>query len=222
MPSIVPITTAMLLFLSSIHAHFIVQHPPTVAPFDDDKEGTSPCGGYFPSIDDVVINDFHVDGEAVATTLTHPQSSWLYRVTTDPTPTKDSNWTEVYPIFEQSGAGAYCSPQVTVPHEFIGKKGYFGIVSHAVDGFLFQCCGAHFVEGIATPPDDCKNGSSVSGDYTDDAGLSSNPSDPGSGTVSSPEHAPNAGISNKSQSFQALGGMLMVGMMVVLGAMFVV
>lgn len=128
--------SVMLLLASGIHAHYTVQHPPTIQPFDDDGEGEGPCGGYTPSPDDLKTNDFHVDGDAIGTTLTHPEATWLYRITTDLT--AKGNWTEVYPIFSQKGAGAYCQPSVTIPHEYIGQKAILGMIAKAVDGMLYQ------------------------------------------------------------------------------------
>ncbi|KAI1213320.1 uncharacterized protein F4807DRAFT_260634 [Annulohypoxylon truncatum] len=223
MPSIAPCASAMLLLASGIHAHFTVQHPPAVGPFIDDDEPKEPCGGYHPDINNVTITDFHVDGDAIGTKLTHSQSTWLYRATVDPSAA--NGWVMVYPIFDQSGSGGYCQPHVTVPHDFIGKKGYIGMVSHAKDGFLYQCAGVNFVAGTGNMPEDCQNATGVSATYTDDATLSSDPNDPGTPSAtptSDSQHEHNAGVSTRSQSLQALGGLLTVGTMMALGAMLVI
>ncbi|KAI2464129.1 hypothetical protein F4781DRAFT_425774 [Annulohypoxylon bovei var. microspora] len=224
MLSVTPHVSAMLLLASGIHAHFTVQHPPAVGPFMDDDEVKVQCGGYHPDINNVTITDFHVDGDAIGTTLTHSQSTWLYRATLDPT--ADNGWILVYPIFDQSGSGGYCQPHVTVPHDFIGKKGYIGMVSHAKDGYLYQCAGVNFVAGTGPVPGDCQNATGVSATYTDDATLSSDPNTPGGKPTEtpteSPEHAHSAGVSTKSQSLQALGGLFTVGAMMALGAMLVI
>ncbi|KAI1413554.1 hypothetical protein F5Y13DRAFT_188986 [Hypoxylon sp. FL1857] len=218
MPSMVSFATAMLLFASSISAHFIVKYPPTVGPFNDDQEPNAPCGGYSPNISAVAITDFHVDGDAIATSLTHTQGTWLYRVTADPE--AKGNWTEIYPIFQQSGQGLFCDPHVTVPHEFIGKKGYIGLISHAVDGFLWQCAGVNFVEGTGTAPDVCHNDTGVTTSFVDDQPLSAQLNN--SGDVTPPERSANLGVSGKSESLQTLGGMLTVAVIAVLGGMFAI
>lgn len=119
-------------------AHFELQYPPPVAKFNDDTEGDAPCGG--PSLDfkNAKFVDFHVGGESLAMTSTHPQSGWLFRATTDNT--TDPTWEQLFPIVLQSGIGAFCEPQVTVPESYIGKKGYVSVVSSAVDGLLYQVC----------------------------------------------------------------------------------
>ncbi|KAI0841463.1 hypothetical protein F5Y06DRAFT_259564 [Hypoxylon sp. FL0890] len=218
MPSMVSFATAMLLFASGISAHFTVQYPAAVGPFIDDEEPNPPCGGYSPNIDMVQITDFHVDGDAIATSLTHLQGTWMYRITTDPN--AKGNWTEISHVFQQSGAGAYCNPQIMVPHEFIGQKGYIGMISHAVDGFLWQCSGVHFVEGTGAQPDVCKNASGVTASFTDDNALTAQLNN--SGQANSPERTANVGVSGKSESFQTLGGMVAVGAIAALGAMFAI
>ncbi|KAI1144408.1 hypothetical protein F5Y05DRAFT_407803 [Hypoxylon sp. FL0543] len=218
MPSAISSAIATLLFASRIGAHFTVQYPASVGPFIDDQEPNPPCGGYSPSIDDVQITDFHVDGDAIATTLTHLQGTWMYRATTDPN--AKGNWTEISPIFQQSGSGAFCNAHVTVPHEFIGKKGYIGMISHAVDGFLWQCSGVNFVAGTGSQPDVCKNASGVSASFTDDGALAGQLNN--SGQATSPERTANLGVSGKAESFQTLGGMVAVGMAATLATMFLI
>ncbi|KAI1653419.1 hypothetical protein F4813DRAFT_374724 [Daldinia decipiens] len=212
------IATAMLLFTGITNGHFTVEHPPTIGQFDDEAEGDHPCGGYSPDITKVSTTDFHVDGDVIATTLTHPESTWLYRINIDPT--AQGNWTEVWPIFQQSGQGKFCNPRVTIPHEFVGKKGFIGIVSHAVDGFLYQCSAVHFIEGTATTPSDCTNGSSVTTSWISDDQLTAklNESTPSS----SEQHTPNFAVSSKGGAFQGFCGMLTIGLMVVLGVMLTV
>ncbi|KAL7627217.1 hypothetical protein AAE478_003993 [Parahypoxylon ruwenzoriense] len=218
MHSLLPFATTALLLVRGLHAHFTVQHPPPIGEFKDEQEGTAPCGGYSPNLDDLTATDFHVDGDAIATTLTHPETTWLYRVTTDPT--ASSNWTEIWSIFKQSGAGAFCNPQVTVPHSFVGKKAILGIISHAVDGFLYQCSAVNFVAGTGTKPGDCKNASGVTSDFTDDPDLTSILQNPPA-TTSSPTRVPSAAISLKTGPFQNLSAMLTVGLMVIVGALLV-
>ncbi|KAI1451369.1 hypothetical protein F4805DRAFT_104740 [Annulohypoxylon moriforme] len=223
MPSVLPYVSAVMLLASGIHGHFTVQHPPAVGPFNDDQEPQHQCGGYNPDINSVPITDFHVDGDAIGTTLTHSSSTWMYRATLSPN--AEGGWVIVYPIFDQSGSGAYCQPHVTIPHDFIGKKGYIGMVSHAKDGFLYQCAGVNFVAGTGSVPENCQNATGVSATYTDDVTLSSDPDQtvtPSPTSTPSSQHEHNAGVPAKGQSFKSLGGLLTVGAMVALGAMLVI
>jgi hypothetical protein len=127
---------ATLLLAASASAHFTVQYPNTVGPFKDDDEGTAPCGGYSPDLNSIQTVDFHVGGDAIATKSTHPQTNWLYRITTDDL--AKNNWTQVYDIVQQNGPGEYCTKTVTIPSEYVGKKAILSIVASGVDGLLYQ------------------------------------------------------------------------------------
>lgn len=125
-------TVAALCGIAS--AHFQVVYP-TALKTNEDNEATGPCGGATIDLTKDLV-DFHVDGEAIALKLTHPQGTWLFRVTTDPA-AKD-NWVEIAPLVQQSGLGNYCNKQVKVPSSYVGKKGIVSVVSKAVDGMLYQ------------------------------------------------------------------------------------
>ncbi|KAI2602785.1 hypothetical protein GGR54DRAFT_468050 [Hypoxylon sp. NC1633] len=209
----ITVATAVLLLAGGIRAHFTVQHPGAIGQFNDDEEPNAPCGGYTPDLNSVPIVDFHVDGDFIVTTLTHAQGNWLYRINT--APTSGGNWTQVYPIFQQTGQGTFCNPHFTIPHEYIGKKAIFGFVSSAVDGLLYQCSGVRFVEGTVDPDGSCVNATNMKTSYTSDDALTS---ELGNVTNSSPDRVPNIGVPSKSGTFQGLGGLLSVAVMVVMGA----
>ncbi|VTT61139.1 unnamed protein product [Fusarium fujikuroi] len=163
------LSTALLCGISL--AHFEVKYPETIG-FKDDNEGESPCGGFTPDLSKDKLVDFHVGGEAIALLSTHQQGNWLFRVTLNEK--ADGDWEQVFPIVQQSGLGAFCQPQVTVPEKYAGKKGWVNVVSSAVDGLLYQykCIAANFVKGKADPPSDCKNATSVKASFVDDDKLS--------------------------------------------------
>ncbi|XXH05261.1 ferric-chelate reductase Frp1 [Hypoxylon texense] len=217
MPSVGSVATALVLLASSVQAHYKVSHPPTIQPFDDEGEGEGPCGGYTPDPANLNATDFHVDGDAIGTSLTHPEATWLYRITTDLS--GGGNWTEAYPQFHQNGAGAYCIGNLTISHEYIGQTAIFGLVAKAPDGLLYQCSAVTFVEGTAPQPGDCKNGTGVTATYTTDSDLTSQLGNP---SVSPDQHATSLGVSNKSDSFRGLGAMVTVGVMAILGAAMMV
>ncbi|OTB05002.1 hypothetical protein M426DRAFT_146649 [Hypoxylon sp. CI-4A] len=221
MPSMVSLIGSMLLLAGGIQAHFTVQHPPTAGEFNDDLEGQAPCGGYTPDINKVTFTDFHVDGDTIATKYTHSSGTWLYRITTEPS--ANGSWVEAYPIFRQTGSGQYCQPHVTVPHNYTGQKGYIGIVVNAPDGKLFQCSAVNFVEGSANQPGDCSNATGVVAEYAPDGNLTAllgNPSNTGSSPPSQ-DHA-EGGAPGKIESTKAVSGMITAGIVVALGAMFVI
>jgi len=126
---------ALLAVLPSTFAHFILNYPPALGPFKDDDEGTGPCGGYDISFSGNVT-DTTVGGFSVALTSTHPQANWLYRVTTSTQ--EPYNWTNILPVVSESGLGAFCLPELTVPPSFVGQQAIIQVSQGAVDGNLYQ------------------------------------------------------------------------------------
>jgi hypothetical protein len=119
----------------SATAHWTLSYPATSG-FDEDKEPNPPCGGFTP--DFTKSTDFHVGGDAIAIELLHPQATWLFRATLDQSGT--NNWTQIFPIVQQSGFGKFCEPAITLPASYVGQKGVLGIVANAPDGLLYQVC----------------------------------------------------------------------------------
>ena len=115
-------------------AHFELKYPKSIG-FSDDQEDQAPCGGFTPDFSKTLV-DFHVGGEALAMRLTHQQSNWLFRATTDEK--AQSGWQQLFPIVMQSGLGDFCEPSVKAPESWVGKKGVVSVVSLAVDGLLYQ------------------------------------------------------------------------------------
>ncbi|RFU28906.1 hypothetical protein B7463_g7415, partial [Scytalidium lignicola] len=153
-------------------AHFLLHSPATVG-FDDDKEGTAPCGGFSVDFSKDNVSNFHVGGDAIALTSTHLQSTWLFRATLDKT--RATNWTDLLPAVLQSGLGAYCQKTVIVPASWAGSKGVIGIVQDAPDGLLYQCSAVNFVAGTFAPPSVCTNATGLTASFTTDTTLSSLP-----------------------------------------------
>ncbi|KAK8019023.1 hypothetical protein PG990_004161 [Apiospora arundinis] len=169
MAPLLSIASATLLFLSAAHAHFQVQYPPTIGPFNDDKEADAPCGGYTPDFSKA--NDFHVGGDAIATKSGHPQTQWLYRITTDDKAA--GNWTQLGRQVLQSGVGTFCLPKVAVPESYLGQKAVLSIVANGDDGMLYQCAVLNFVSGVSDKtPSSCTNSSSVTASFNEDPKLS--------------------------------------------------
>lgn len=127
-------TLTLLLAAAGAHAHFTVGYPKPLSS-SHDEQGTGPCGGITPDLATAEVTDFHVGGDNVATRTSHAQGNWLYRVTLDPRAA--GNWTQVYPIVQQSGLGDFCAPLVSVPGEFVGKKGILSVVGGGGHGYLY-------------------------------------------------------------------------------------
>jgi hypothetical protein len=129
---------AATLLLSAANAHFALVAPTPLEGdnMNEDLQPNGPCGGGVPNLDQNTATDFHVGGDAVALMLGHPQANFLIRATLDSG--AQGNWTQLFPIFMQSGRGNLCEPAVTAPEEWAGKKGIIGIACAAPDGMLFQ------------------------------------------------------------------------------------
>ena len=139
---------ASLALMATATAHFNLNYPQTSG-FDEDKEDGGPCGGFTP--DFTKSTDFHVGGDAIALTLGHPQSNWLFRATLDVSGA--SGWSKIFPIVQQSGPGKFCEPAITVPASYVGKRGVIGVVANAPDGLLYQVPNAHRDPSLFTQPD---------------------------------------------------------------------
>jgi hypothetical protein len=119
-------------------AHFLLNYPPTLG-FDDDIEGTSPCGG-FPVVFNSSDVQVPVDGFPIALRSTHPEADWLFRATVSQK--EPFNWTNLLPVVHETGLGDFCIPNFKVPAEFAGQAGVLQIMQDAADGELYQVQGA--------------------------------------------------------------------------------
>lgn len=194
------ILPAVLSLASVSSAHFLMNYPDSIG-FDDDKEGTAPCGGFTPDISSgsKQLVDFHVGGDSLAMRATHNQVTWLFRVTLDGT--AQSGWKQIFPIVQQSGLGDFCEPQITLPASYAGKKGVISVVTDAPDGLLYQCIAANFVSGSVDPPSACKN-ASITASFVSDSKLSALVSGSVSGSGSS-SNSTSGGSSSTPSSTQS-------------------
>ena len=124
-----------VLLIGQSTAHFVLHYPSTIG-FDDDLEGTPPCGGFTVDFSKDNLTNFHVDGDFIYVTSVHPAATWLFRATLDQT--ASGNWTNLLPAVQQTGLGEFCETDVKVPATWAGSKGVVGIVADAPDGILYQ------------------------------------------------------------------------------------
>ncbi|KAI1828283.1 hypothetical protein F4861DRAFT_174869 [Xylaria intraflava] len=210
-------TIAVLLGLTAgINAHFTLNTPGPVGPLKEDDESNGPCGGYSPNLDNINTADFHVGGDAISATTTHPTTNWLYRMTTDAT--ASGNWTQIYGIVQQTGAGQFCAKDVTIPPQFVGQKAFIGVAADGPDGTLFQCSAVLFVNGTNDAPSSCTNDTKITVTYGADTDLS-NLVGNGSNvnTSPSPTNTPNAAPSLHTVAAGSFGALLTTGAMVLAG-----
>ncbi|KAK0747356.1 hypothetical protein B0T21DRAFT_388448 [Apiosordaria backusii] len=218
------LAAGLLLLSTTANAHFELHHP---APLTDEssKQATAPCGGGNPDIDQNTATDFHVNGDYVQIFNGHAQGNWLIRGTLDPKAAGD--WEQLFPIVQQTGRGNFCEPAVTVPSEWVGKKGFVGISGNAGDGILYACAAVNFVSGSAPAPGSaCVNGSSVAASFESDAQLSAlvgSSSDSGStGGSETTAPAPAATTSQPSAAAPMIGERLPFGSFALTGVMLLV
>lgn len=172
-----------------VSGHFNLVTPPSIG-FDDDKEGTGPCGSFTPDLSASTLPQFHVGGDAIAMVLGHPQANWLFRGASV-NGTSCTSWTQLFPIVQQSGLNGFCEPAITAPASWAGSKGVIGVVANAPDGFLYQvsclgtnsimrrsfadlrlqCAVVQFVSGVGTPPSNCTNSTGVAAAFVGDTSL---------------------------------------------------
>ncbi|EPS41886.1 hypothetical protein H072_4162 [Dactylellina haptotyla CBS 200.50] len=210
-----------LLAASTAHAHFTLRNPEPLGK-SAAKQDTGPCGGY--TVDEnTPITEFHVDGEAIAYSSSHPEVHVLFRVV-EGNKADGSNlqWSQVFPIVEQYGSGDFCEPMVTAPRSLVGKQGIFQVVQNAVDGMLYACAYVKFVSGSVSPlPDSCKNGTGVdaaiSSDPTLEALMGNTPTT-GSQTTSAPS-ATNTPSQGTTRSFSLFAGVVGAAVAVVFGGL---
>lgn len=185
--------TLLTLALSQLSfAHFILEYPIS-AGFDDDVDGTAPCGGQAVNFTSSSSN-VTVDRFAVALYSTHPQAEWLYRATLSSE--APYNWTNILPVVDQTSIGAFCLSDLSVPSEFAGQQGIIQVMQDAADGVLYQvspprlsipvfqanvyrqCAPVNFITGSnSTVGSACTNATGLTATVTDQQAFS-NTSDP--------------------------------------------
>lgn len=199
MAPLASIGAAALLLVASTSAHFTLRTPPSIG-FDDSKEDNGPCGGFTPDFDKNKVTDFHVGGEPIGTSQSHPSARWLYRATLDQS--ASGGWTQLYPIILQNSIGFMCQPSVPAPEAWVGKRGVVGIVANGDDGLLYQCAAVNFVSGQGkVDGSTCLNSSSQIV-FTSDPQLAPL----ASGSISSPVAPPNNTASGGSSGGGSGGG----------------
>ncbi|QIX01143.1 hypothetical protein AMS68_006660 [Peltaster fructicola] len=152
----------VLALASCVSAHFNLIWPPT-AGFDDDVEGTSPCGGAT-----VMVNSsspqVSVDRFAALIRNGHPTGSFAFLATTDTS--APYNFTLLQNV-SSTGLGTFCANYIHAPSSFAGKAGVIQVIDQSVDGVLYQCAPVNFVSGSNdTLGSACQNGSGVALSYS--------------------------------------------------------
>ncbi|KAK5446732.1 hypothetical protein LTS15_009665 [Exophiala xenobiotica] len=192
--------TLLSLWAACASAHFILQYPRSLG-FDDDTEGTGPCGGFdvsFNSSDDSVP----VGGFPVSMLSTHPAADWLFRVTLDQK--APFNWTNLLPVVSETGLGQFCLPNLKAPSDFAGKSGVVQVIQHGPDGILYQCAPVSFVTGVnTTVGSSCTNVTGLTATVTNDTNFDTSSSSASATSSMASSTASGAGASASSSGLAA-------------------
>ena len=124
----------LLLFLPLASAHFILEYP-LRAGFSEDKEPTSPCGGFTPTL----TSDspfLAVDRFQVLIRNVHPVGQWSFRGTTSTA--APYAFEEIVPVVNTTGVSNFCLEYMSAPSEWAGKGGVLQVVDNSPDGILYQ------------------------------------------------------------------------------------
>ncbi|KAF2723335.1 hypothetical protein K431DRAFT_28450 [Polychaeton citri CBS 116435] len=149
--------------------HFELFWPPTGVDFNEDTEGTGPCGGA-----DIVVNNasqgVQVGRFAVHVLSTHPEGHWQFRgsLSTE----APYNFTDLTPVVHTTGIGEFCLDYLSAPSEWAGRQGVIQVIDVATDGSLYQCAPVSFESGSnSTIGSTCKNATGFSADWTSQTDL---------------------------------------------------
>ncbi|KIX07360.1 uncharacterized protein Z518_02013 [Rhinocladiella mackenziei CBS 650.93] len=197
--------TARLALLSlwalSSSAHFILQYPTSLG-FDDEAEGTSPCGGFDPTFNSTDDDSIPVGGFPVSMMSTHPASNWLFRVTLDHQ--APFNWTNLLPVVDETGLGQFCLPNLKAPDSFAGQSGLVQVIQQGPDGILYQCAAVNFVTGVnTTVSSSCTNVTGLTATITDQQNFDTSTAPSASGSATSSTSASASAASASSSGFAA-------------------
>ncbi|CBX93420.1 predicted protein [Plenodomus lingam JN3] len=220
-------TLLALSFLPATFAHFKLKYP-TSRGFDDDKEGTFPCGG-FDTVQSERTN-FPISGGPIQINLGHPQTNVAVYMAIGDDPGSAFS-IKMQPNTMITGLGDFCFGSVSVPaglNVTEGTKASIQVVTNNHEsGGLFQashqCCAD--VTLVNTPlsssdySNNCKNASTsvtqenISGNPNETSSGETGGSASGSGSAAaaSPTASPAAASQAKAVSW-VLGAVGLAGM----------
>lgn len=215
-------TLLALSFLPATFAHFKLKYP-TSRGFDDDKEGTFPCGG-FDTVQSERTN-FPISGGPIQINLGHPQTNVAVYMAIGDDPGSAFS-IKMQPNTMITGLGDFCFGSVSVPaglNVTEGTKASIQVVTNNHEsGGLFQCADVTLVNTPLSSSDysnNCKNASTsvtqenISGNPNETSSGETGGSASGSGSAAaaSPTASPAAASQAKAVSW-VLGAVGLAGM----------
>ena len=113
--------------------HFVLQVPTSLG-FNDELEGTGPCGGLDIASRSNVTN-WPLAGGPIQLITTHPDARWEIKAAL----ASDTNtFKSLIPTITQRGIGTFCLPAVPGVAEWTGKDAVIQLTQRAADGALYQ------------------------------------------------------------------------------------
>ncbi|KAH9865165.1 hypothetical protein IAQ61_009112 [Plenodomus lingam] len=210
-------TLLALSFLPATFAHFKLKYP-TSRGFDDDKEGTFPCGG-FDTVQSERTN-FPISGGPIQINLGHPQTNVAVYMAIGDDPGSAFS-IKMQPNTMITGLGDFCFGSVSVPaglNVTEGTKASIQVVTNNHEsGGLFQA--SHQCVTAIAVVNNCKNASTsvtqenISGNPNETSSGETGGSASGSGSAAaaSPTASPAAASQAKAVSW-VLGAVGLAGM----------
>jgi hypothetical protein len=129
-----PSAAFLLLALSAVtKSHFVLQVPTSLG-FDDDAEGTGPCGG-FDATTRTNVTNWPIKGGSIGVLTTHTEVTWEFKAALV---SNLNNWVSLTPVLHQTGVGLFCEPTIPGKASWVGKKAVLQVIQHGDDGDLFQ------------------------------------------------------------------------------------
>ncbi|USP81066.1 hypothetical protein yc1106_08340 [Curvularia clavata] len=199
-------TLLALSFLPLSLAHFNLNFPKSRG-FNDDIEGTFPCGGYNDVSQD--RTDFPISGGPIQLVMGHPQTNVAVYMAIGDNPGSGFSIVAKQQLMVE-GLGDFCMGSVTIPKGLnvtAGTKASIQVVSNAHgEGGLYQCADVTLVDKQLSQSDfdnNCKNNTGVK---VVQENISGNPNSTSSGSGGSDDDdKPQASGSGSAAAPQSTG-----------------
>ncbi|KAH7327211.1 hypothetical protein BKA65DRAFT_566553 [Rhexocercosporidium sp. MPI-PUGE-AT-0058] len=163
-------TIALVFGLAAVaKAHYTLQFPEPIGPYNDEQLTNGPCDGYDPTTASN-FQDWPWRGEAVTLLTTHPVVTWSFNVAlfSSVSKSQSSFMPMTEDIKQNNGTGYLCLGQVPGKKEWVGEKAIVQVIQHAPDGDLTsanttKCIAVTFTDAAAdvTGGGTCKNDSGI-------------------------------------------------------------
>ncbi|KAI8934764.1 hypothetical protein NX059_008452 [Plenodomus lindquistii] len=214
-----------LLTLSALpltFAHFNLNFPPTRG-FDDDKQGTFPCGS-FDSVSSSRTN-FRIGGAPIQLVLGHPQTDVAVYMAIGDDPGSAFS-VKIQPTTMITGLGDFCFGNVAIPSNLNVSDGTAAtiqvVTNNHESGGLYSCADVTLVNTPLSSSDfsnNCKNGSTtvsqqnIAGNPNETTTAETSGSASGSASAAAPSATASTGAASQAKAVSwVIGAVGLAGM----------